>query len=60
MTVEVHTVPDGFLYCPREVIANAPHLMNVTDPERVNASLRASLAEASAANTAATTGERHG
>ncbi|WP_233888023.1 alpha/beta fold hydrolase [Paraburkholderia flagellata] len=43
-----------------EVIANARHMMNVTDPERVNASLLAFLAEASAAHTAATTGERHG
>ncbi|MCX5539721.1 alpha/beta fold hydrolase [Paraburkholderia sp. CNPSo 3076] len=46
-----------------EVIANARHMMNVTDPERVNASLLAFLAVASAthaANTAANTGERHG
>jgi len=46
-----------------EVLANARHMMNVTDPERVNASLLAFLAEASAthaANTAANTGERHG
>ncbi|NVH76753.1 alpha/beta fold hydrolase [Paraburkholderia sp. JPY432] len=57
-----------------EVIANARHMMNVTDPERVNASLLAFLVEASAlrrkspvttaattaATTAVPTGERHG
>ncbi|MEM5329123.1 alpha/beta fold hydrolase [Paraburkholderia sp. JHI2823] len=47
-----------------EVIANARHMMNVTDPERVNASLLAFLSEASAsthaANSVANTGERHG
>ena len=42
-----------------EVIANARHMMNVTDPERVNASLLAFLTEASATH-AANTGERHG
>jgi (E)-2-((N-methylformamido)methylene)succinate hydrolase len=49
-----------------EVIENERHMMNVTNPERVNASLLAFLAEASAAhatqlaNSAAATGERHG
>lgn len=44
-----------------EVIANERHMMNVTNPERVNASLLAFLAEASAAHapSATTTGERH-
>ncbi|MGF6851875.1 alpha/beta fold hydrolase [Paraburkholderia sp. CI3] len=53
-----------------EVIANARHMMNVTDPERVNASLLAFLVEASpgqgtnaatnVTTTAVPTGERHG
>jgi (E)-2-((N-methylformamido)methylene)succinate hydrolase len=49
-----------------EVIANERHMMNVTDPGRVNERLLAFLAEASAAHAtqaatnAATTGERHG
>jgi (E)-2-((N-methylformamido)methylene)succinate hydrolase len=49
-----------------EVLANERHMMNVANPERVNASLLAFLAEASAmhatqvATNAATTGERHG
>jgi (E)-2-((N-methylformamido)methylene)succinate hydrolase len=49
-----------------EVLANERHMMNVANPERVNASLLAFLAEASdmhathVATNAATTGERHG
>ncbi|MFT4065450.1 alpha/beta fold hydrolase [Paraburkholderia sp.] len=41
-----------------EVIANERHMMNVTNPARVNASLLAFLAEASAA-PAVSSGERH-
>ncbi|WP_372237304.1 alpha/beta fold hydrolase [Burkholderia sp. SRS-W-2-2016] len=47
-----------------EILPDARHMMNVTDPQRVNASLLAFLAEASAGATAThaapTTGERHG
>ncbi|HEY4802715.1 MAG TPA: alpha/beta fold hydrolase [Paraburkholderia sp.] len=45
-----------------EVIASERHMMNVTNPERVNASLLAFLAVASAAHAtnASSTGERHG
>ena len=45
-----------------EVIANERHMMNVTNPERVNASLLAFLAEVSAAHATnvAKPGERHG